>query len=153
MPAVGNAAVNVPPGAIEPELHVAPSAVDVCAVESLLVHVTEPPTGTVIGFGEYAVVVNVDAPATIEAGTVEPVDGVGDVDGEDEPHAIETLKISATRINRKLIRVISFTDEPLAIRLPSSGAPFHWPKISNPATMSYEMAKRFRAMKGKMGLH
>jgi hypothetical protein len=98
--------VNVPPGAIEPELHAPPSAVDVCAVESLLVHFTEPPTGTVIGFGEYAVVVNVDAPATIAADTLEPVVGVGDVD-EEEPHARETLNISATRMNRKLIRKIS----------------------------------------------
>jgi hypothetical protein len=111
VPAVGNVATNVPPGAIEPELHVPPSAVDVCAVESLLVHITEPPTATVIGFGEYAVVVNVDEPATIAADTLEPVVGVGDVDGEDEPHARETLNISVTRINRKLIRVISFTHE------------------------------------------
>jgi hypothetical protein len=105
VPADGNVAVNVPPGAIEPELHVPPSAVDVCAVESLLVHITEPPTGTVIGFGEYAVVVNVDEPATMAAGTLEPVVGDGDVDGVDELHATETLKISATRNNRKLIRV------------------------------------------------
>jgi hypothetical protein len=118
VPAVGNAAVNVPPGAIEPELHVAPSAVDVCAVESLLVHVNEPPTGTVIGFGEYAVVVNVDEPATMEADTVEPV-GDGDVDGEDELHATETLNISATRINRKLIRVNLLYTCTLANRLPS----------------------------------
>jgi hypothetical protein len=144
--------MNVPPGAIEPELHVPPSAVEVCAVESLLVHITEPPTGTVIGFGEYAVVVNVDEPATMDTETLEPVVGVGAVDGEDEPHAREMLNMTVTRINRKLIRVISFTHESSAIRLPSNPTPFYRPKLEKPASMSYEMAKRFRAMKGRMGL-
>ena len=41
----------MPPGAIEPEFQAPPFAVDVCDVKSLLVHVTVPPTETVIGLG------------------------------------------------------------------------------------------------------
>ena len=39
-----------PPGLIAPEFHELP--VEVCAVLSLLVHVTLPPTATVTGLGE-----------------------------------------------------------------------------------------------------
>ena len=58
--------LNVAPGAIAPELHAPAFAVDVCVVESLLVHITVPPTATAIGLGAYAVVVIVDAPPTID---------------------------------------------------------------------------------------
>jgi hypothetical protein len=99
--------LNVPPGAIGPEFHATPLSVTVWAVESLFVHITEPPTDTVTGFGEYAVVVSVLAPETITAATGEPGDGVGEgvgaVDGEDDPHATQKLNISPTRMNRKLI--------------------------------------------------
>jgi hypothetical protein len=48
-----------------------------------LVHVIVPPTATAIGFGEYAVVVKVDEPATIDTGVpVTPFDGA---DGELDP--------------------------------------------------------------------
>jgi hypothetical protein len=69
----------------------------VWVVTSLFVHVTVPPTDTVIGLGEYAVVVNVDEPATIEAVTLDPEGvGVGEgVDGEDDPHATEEAISSA----------------------------------------------------------
>jgi hypothetical protein len=50
-PAVENVCVNDWPGAIVPELHTAVSDVDVCAIVSLLVHVTLPPALNVIGFG------------------------------------------------------------------------------------------------------
>jgi hypothetical protein len=58
-----------------------------------------PPTGTATGFGEYAVVVKVDEPETIET-AMDPdgggvVGGVG-VAGEDEPHATEEASSSAT---------------------------------------------------------
>ena len=97
LPAVGNVMRNIPPGAIDPELKAPPFAVDVCAVTSLFVQVTAPPTDTVIGLGVYAVVVNVDEPATIDAVTLDP-EGVGGgegVDGEDEPHATEDANSSA----------------------------------------------------------
>jgi hypothetical protein len=46
-----NVMLNLPPGAIEPEFQAPLFAVDVCDVESLLVHVMVPPTETVIGLG------------------------------------------------------------------------------------------------------
>src|SRR5580700_1751161 len=90
--------LNVPPGAIGGEFQVPPFAVDVCDVESLLVHVTVPPTETVIGLGLKAVVVIVDAPTTIDAATLEPEGDVIDegVDGEDELHATEKPSRSVT---------------------------------------------------------
>ena len=64
-------------GAILPEFHAPVSETDVCVVLSPLTHVTVVPMETVIGFGLNAVVVMVDAPATIV--TDDPVpDGVGD---------------------------------------------------------------------------
>jgi len=83
--------LNDPPGAILPELHAPLFETEVWVVESLFVHVTVPPTATVTGFGEYAVVVSVDDPDTIETGV--PVVVVGAVvDGEDEePHAAANM--------------------------------------------------------------
>src|SRR5438128_2718020 len=63
------------PGAMLPEFHTFASDVDVCAMLSLLTHVTVPPRVTVTGFGLYAFVVSVRDPDTIE--TVVD-DGVGD---------------------------------------------------------------------------
>jgi hypothetical protein len=80
VPADGKVIVNCPPGAIV-EFHAPLLAVDVCAVLSLLVQVTLPPTATVTGFGEYAVLVRKDEPLTIETGV--PVPGVGVVVGAD----------------------------------------------------------------------
>jgi hypothetical protein len=90
--------LKFPPGGITGEFQAPPFAVDVCDVESLLVHVTVPPTETVIGLGLKAVVVIVAAPGTIDAATLEPEEGdVGElVDGEDEPHATEQPRRSAT---------------------------------------------------------
>lgn len=50
-PAVENVLLNVPPGAIAPEFHAPLLDVEVCAVLSLFVHVTVPPTATVTGLG------------------------------------------------------------------------------------------------------
>jgi len=58
---------------MRPEFHALLFAVDVCATESLFVHVTESPTLRVIGFGENAVVVRKDAPDTMLAAAVAPV--------------------------------------------------------------------------------
>ena len=88
--------LNDPPGAIVPEFHAPLLATDVCVTESLLVHVTVPPTATVTGFGAYAVVVSVDDPETIDTGVPVVVGAV--VDGEDEePHAAANID---TRIKR-----------------------------------------------------
>ena len=83
--------LNDPPGAIVPEVHAPLLATELCATESLFVHVTAPPTATVTGFGEYAVVVSVDDPDTIDTGV--PVVVVGAVvEGEDEePHAAANI--------------------------------------------------------------
>jgi hypothetical protein len=43
--------LKLAPGAIVPEFHAPPFAVDVCAIESLFIQVTVPPTATVIGLG------------------------------------------------------------------------------------------------------
>jgi hypothetical protein len=86
VPAVANVRLNVPPDAIVPEFHVPPSAVDVCGIESLLIHVTVPFTPMTTGFGLYAVAVSVDAPITIDTlvppGVVVVV--LGDVGDDDE---------------------------------------------------------------------
>ena len=82
--------LNVAPGAIVPEFHALLFATELCATESLLVHVTVPPTATVTGFGEYAVVVSVDDPDTIDTGVPVVAGAVGD--GEDEePHAAASI--------------------------------------------------------------
>jgi hypothetical protein len=96
LPAVGKVMGNLPPGAIDPEFHVPPFAVEVWATTSLLIQVTVPPTATVMGLGEYAVDVRVAEPATIEALTLDP-DGAGvgvGVDGEDEPQATDAASSS-----------------------------------------------------------
>jgi hypothetical protein len=91
LPADWNVLLNPWPGLMMPEFHSPLSEVDVCAMVSLLVHVTVVPTLTVIGLGLYAVVVIDCAPATIDTpdpegdGEGEGVGvGVGD-DGDDEP--------------------------------------------------------------------
>jgi hypothetical protein len=66
LPADGKVMLKVPPGAIVLEDHAPLFATDVCATESLFIHVTVPPTATLTGLGAYAVVVNVDDPDTIE---------------------------------------------------------------------------------------
>src|ERR1700685_1379587 len=97
--------LKLPPGGITGEFQAPPFAVDVCEMESWLVHVTVPPTETVIGLGLKAVVVIVDAPGTIDAATLEPEDvGIGEaVDGEEEPQAIEKPSSSATGAIRKVM--------------------------------------------------
>ena len=99
---MGNVRLKVAPGAIVAESNAPPFAVDVCAVLSLFIHVTVPPTDTVTGFGEYAVVVRLDEPLTIE--TRVPVGvgvGVG-VDGEFEepPHAQQASATAGVNIHR-----------------------------------------------------
>lgn len=85
-----NVRVNVRPGAIT-ECHALPSAVEVCVMLSLLIHVTEFPTASLRGLGEKAVVVKADAPITIDTevpGAVGPAGvkgsiGVGDAVGKE----------------------------------------------------------------------
>src|SRR4051812_13474420 len=87
-----------------PESHVPPLPVDVCAIESALVQVTVPPTATLIGFGEYAVVDSADEPLTIDALTVAGfgVVGVGVV--EDDPQPYESAKRIVAAVMRNNIR-------------------------------------------------
>jgi hypothetical protein len=66
VPADENVLEKVAPGAIVAEFQAPPFAVDVCATVSLFVHVTVPPTETLIGFGANAVVVKLLAPLGIE---------------------------------------------------------------------------------------
>jgi hypothetical protein len=82
VPADANVLEKLAPGAIEPEFHAPPSAVDVCATLSLFVHVTVPPTGTAIGFGAKAVVVKRLAPRRIETPVPAFGDGVGEGTGD-----------------------------------------------------------------------
>jgi hypothetical protein len=101
VPAVENVWLNLPPGAMFPEMNDPLSAVAVCAVESLFVQVTVPPTEIETGFGEYAVVVSVDELATIETGVpVSPFDGE---DGELDPQPIVNAINPASMLNRNLM--------------------------------------------------
>ena len=84
IPALGNVLLKFAPAAIVPEFHEPSSPVEVCASESLLIHVMVSPAAIDIGFGAYAVFVNTDAFLTMETGvpvTPVPPDGV---DGEYE---------------------------------------------------------------------
>jgi hypothetical protein len=56
-PADAKVMLYLPPAAMTPEFQAPLFAVDVWDVLSLFVHVTLPPTATVMGFGAYAVVV------------------------------------------------------------------------------------------------
>ena len=86
--------LKLAPGASKPEFHAPLFAVDVCATESLLVHVTVPPTLTLIGFGEYAVVVSVVDPDTIDTGVPVVVGAVVDGDDDDpQPEATHNKRI------------------------------------------------------------
>jgi len=106
VPAVENVCVKVRPGAIEPEFHEPP--VDVCVVLSLLVQVTLPPTATVTGLGEYAVVVMLDAPPTIDTGVPLPppdggFDGLDGVEYED-PQPEHMIRSAAASARRRAMR-------------------------------------------------
>jgi len=81
LPADVKVLLKLAPGAMLPEFQAPPSPVDVWVVLSLFVQVTVPPTATLIGLGENAVVVSVDEPRTIETG-VPPPAGAGDGDGD-----------------------------------------------------------------------
>ena len=101
VPAVENVRLNVAPGAMFPEVNDPSSPVAVCAVTSLLVHVTVPPTEIETGFGEYAVVVNVDEPFTMETGVpVVPFDGE---DGELDPQPIANPINPTSTLNRNFM--------------------------------------------------
>ena len=105
VPAAENVLLNVAPGAIFPELNDPSSLVAVCVVTSLLVQVTVPPTATETGLGEYAVVVSVDEPFTIETG-VPVVVGVFDGDdGELDPQPIVKTINPASTLNRNFMCV------------------------------------------------
>jgi hypothetical protein len=78
--------------------------VTLCAMTSLLVHLTVPPTATVTESGTYAVVVSDEAPIGIDtvAGDIPPGVGVGMVGiGEEEP---PPQSASATTHVRSLAR-------------------------------------------------
>jgi hypothetical protein len=64
-----------------------------------LVQVIVPPTVIETGFGEYAVVVNVDEPLTIDTGVPVAVDGADGV----EPQAMVKPINPATTLNRSLM--------------------------------------------------
>jgi hypothetical protein len=102
VPAVENVLLNVAPGAIFPELKDPSSAVAVCVVESLFVQVTDPPTEIETGFGEYAVVVSVDEPFTMETG-VPGVVGFDGEDGELDPQPIANPISPASMLKRNFI--------------------------------------------------
>jgi hypothetical protein len=106
--------LNVPPGAMAPEVHAPPFATEVCVTESLFVHVTVPPTATVAGLGENAVVVSVDDPDTIETGVPVVLGEV--VDGDDELHAEE-------RVNTKIASAIRTNMTTSCVDRPQSRCP------------------------------
>jgi len=98
VPAAGNVRLNFAPAASEPEFHDPSSPVVVCAVTSLLVHVTVPPTEIETGFGEYAVVVRFDEPFTMETDVPVLVDG----DVEDPQPTVKLINAAST-LNRSVM--------------------------------------------------
>ena len=83
VPGVCNETENCWPGPTMPESQPFASDVDVCAIESVLVHVTVVPTGTVSASGMKADGPNVDAPVGIDtADDAPPVVDDGDGDGD-----------------------------------------------------------------------
>jgi hypothetical protein len=98
---------NCAPGATSPEFHPVESDVDVCAMESLFVHVTVAPTATDTSSGAYALFASDSAPtgiATDDDGPPDVGDGVGDgeVDGDELllPHAVANIKADETTASR-----------------------------------------------------
>jgi hypothetical protein len=125
--------LKLPPGGMEPEFQLAP--VDVWSVVSPFVHVTLPPTATVMGFGANAVAVSVDAPLTIDTGVPFGFpDGVGDGDGAagdeyDDPHPNEAAKSVAAKTIRNFIMRTS----PIAMafrKCPAIVLSVHIPRVS-----------------------
>lgn len=94
-----NVMLKLPPGAMFPEFHAPLSLVDVWAVLSLFVHVTVPPTAMATGFGEYAVVVSVDEPLTIDTGVPVTIGEVGD-----ELQPIARIRKAAAEAIRRLMQ-------------------------------------------------
>src|SRR5512138_3027085 len=95
-----------------PELNAPPSAEDVCVVLSLFTHVTVSPRDTVIGFGLYAVVDRVLAPATMV--TPEPAgagvgDGLDGLDGEEYPPQPARLmaSVASKKSDVRIVPVLS----------------------------------------------
>jgi hypothetical protein len=103
VPAFGNIRLNVAPGAIVPEFQDPSSPAEVCASVSLLIQLTVSPAEIVIGFGAYAVFVNVAAWLTMDTGvpvTLVPPDGE---DGEYELHPMVRPITPATMLNRNIM--------------------------------------------------
>jgi hypothetical protein len=104
VPVLGNVLLKVAPAAIVPEFHEPSSPVDVCASESLLIHVIVSPTPMAIGFGANAVFVKTDAFLTMDTGVpVAPVPPPDGVDGEYELHPMVKPINPATIPSRNVI--------------------------------------------------
>jgi hypothetical protein len=109
-------ALNVAPGAITPEFHPPASPVDVWAMRSVFVHVTDAPTATVMGFGLNAFAPSVSAFITIATlddpdttGVVPDVTGVADTgDDVDDP----PQPTSSRQQNNAVAMPIHFMESP-----------------------------------------
>jgi hypothetical protein len=130
VPADWNVKLNRSPGAIDPELHIPALPVDVCVVLSLFTQLTVVPGVMLIGFGEYAVLVIVDAPLTmatvlVEAESVGVAVGVGvGVVGVGEvlpPHAVARRTTTSAKIIRTDMCLLS--DDAEANSLPPRRVP------------------------------
>ena len=108
VPAVWSVTLAEPPGEIKGVRKLPLLAAASCVVESLFTHVTVAPTDTVSGFGENAVVVRVEAPATIDTvvpdgGGVGVGVGVGEGAGagfELPPQALRQSAVRRMRLKR-----------------------------------------------------
>jgi hypothetical protein len=107
-------AFEVAPAEIPWVSNTPPLDVAVCVVPSWFTQTTDIPTGTFVGLGEYAVVVRLKAPETID--TDEPLaggppgggfgDGAGA--GDELPHAVITSAIPMIELTRTNMMVGSF---------------------------------------------
>src|SRR5512144_242176 len=114
-----------------PELNAPPSAADVCVVLSLFTHVTVSPRDTVIGFGLYAVVVRVLAPATMVMpepdGVGEGLDGLDGVEEYPPPQpASPTANVASKKSDVRIVPVLSgaMHRKAVAVAEPAKAAAF-----------------------------
>jgi hypothetical protein len=113
VPSVWNVNEKWPPGGTVPEFQPFISDVDVCATESLLVHVTVVPAATLKSSGANARLPSTSAPVgMVTAAEAPPADGGGDGDGDGDgdagddeyelPHAIENARTVEIRASRSV---------------------------------------------------
>jgi hypothetical protein len=119
--------LKLPPAGIRPESKALVSLVLVCAIASVLVHVTVVPAATVIGFGMKAPAPLFSAPDGIVTvfdegagvGLGDGLIGVGE-DGDEEPHPLASASNPTARVKRNVFITFSRSLPVAFLRRPQS---------------------------------